>query len=241
MRIIFLYILTFVLFYCISCNNRNSELSINEPKFKATDTSWCVPIESVNGSYSLVKYIRYNNTIIDLAFLNSKQNVLTSEVYSFNEDEILYYYIVIDRNSKNRYKVQYSEEKKITNIYGNINTFLDSIAYSENGGHTLFYTYPRIPYFKIKAVFYTYDKNENLDSIVPILKNNCHLLLKVGERLPSYIFPVFEYEHLITKNKFKLGWPSKLDTVKKVSYPKQLDLFYTKEIDYNEYPFVKED
>ena len=97
-----------------------------------------------------------------------------------------------------------------------------------------------MPYYHIKSVFYLYKESGNVDSIVPFLKNNCHILLRVGQTLPVFISPVFDYEHFFSEDTFKLGWPSKLDTIKRVPYPKQLDLFYTKEIDYSKYPFVKE-
>jgi hypothetical protein len=235
-------ILLLISVFSFSCSKEKNELSILEPKLNANDTAWCVPIGTINSSYSFLKYVRGNNTIIQLVFLNPKKKVITSEMYSFDKDENLDYYIVLDRFSKNRYRVQYRIDRRIRYIDGEMTTFLDSIAFSEIDGYTLFYTYPRMPYYNVKGKFYLHrDTIGDVDSIMPTLKNNCHILLKVGNKLPLYVFPVFDYVHFTTKNKFKLGWPSKLDTIKKVPYPKQLDLFYTKEIDYSKYPFVKEE
>jgi hypothetical protein len=240
--------LIFISVFSFSCRKEKSELSILEPKIKANDTIWCVPIGDTFAPYSLLKFIRKDNTIYSLAFFNPRLKVSTSEHYYFLKDESFDSYLVMNKLSKSLYSIEYNQDKGIKFITGNMNVFLDSIAYSEKYGYTLFYTYPRIPYYKIKPLLYVfYDSLTNdIDTIIPKLKSNCHLIINIGNRLPLLSNPIFEYEHFFkTKNsrlpKFKLGMPQITDTIKKVPYPKQLDLFYTKEIDYSKYPFEKEE
>lgn len=229
--------------FSFSCSKEKSELMINDPKLGVNDTSWCVPIGDYTGSYSLVKYIRENNSILDLGFFNSKFNVLTSEMYSFYRNEKLRLYIVLDRKSKNRYSIRFDTNSAFVESRGHINVFLDSVA-NKNGDYILFFTYPRIPFYRIKPVFYIFNdtlpKND-IDTVIPDLKSNCHLILNVGKKIPIWTISKFEYEHVTIKDKFQLENGALLDTIKKVPYPKNLDLFYTKEIDYSKYPFVKEE
>jgi hypothetical protein len=225
------------------CAKEKSELSVLKPKVKANDTTWCVPIGDYTGSYSLVKYIREDNSIFDLGFFNSKFNVLTSEMYSFYRNEKLRLYIVLDRQSKNRYSMRFDTNSAFVESRGNINVFLDSVA-NKNGDYILFFTYPRIPFYRIKPVFYIFNdtlpKND-IDTVIPELKSNCHILLNVGKKKPIFTVSKFKYEHVTIKDNFELENGALLDTIKNVNYPKNLDLFYTKEIDYLKYPFVKEE
>jgi len=242
--IIFIVFLNSTLF---SCDKERNELAKVDPKIIGNDSLWCVPISENNGNYELYKFIRKDNSFWGLYFLDAHHIYSTSEMYLFDKYENLGCYILKDRNAKERYMVVFNEKKEIIHVNGRLNISLDSIGYSENQGYSLFYTFPRIPYYKINPVFYfNYDTVSEADTIVPVLNSNCHIVLNIGKRIPLYSSPEFTYEYKYNDNKSKLknfilGTPHKLDTIKKVNFPKKLDLFYTKEIDYSKYPFVRED
>lgn len=232
----------FILLQLFSCNDEKSIFRINKPITRITDSTSAIIIDLIPNDYSLVKVVRNNNSIQKILFTNDSFNLKKSELYTFYEDEYLKDYYLFENDSTYKFKVIFDKNKNFVDFSGKLGIFLDSVCTNTKNENFLYFSYPRIPYYDIKArLVLMYDTTGDFDTIFPILRGNCYMIQKIRSKNPLYIQADLQLVHLINKSSIDLAESFKTDTIKKSIITSKLSLYYYKEIDYNKYPFFDKD
>lgn len=227
-------------YYLLSCKEKSNIYTKNSNVLSLNDSTSAVVLDQAAEDCSLVKIIRKDNTISKILFTDKNFNFRRSELFTFNESENLKEYYLFENDSSYKFKLIFDSNRKLVDFEGKLGIYLDSICTNHLNEKFLYFSYPRIPYYDIKpSMVLMYDTINDFDSIIPVLRGNCYLIHKIRNEIPLYIQVDMHYKHKFNNSIIDLAEAFKTDTIKKILLSDKKPLYYIKEFDYNEYPFVK--